>query len=102
MAIRERLQSDLGAALRARDARRTSVLRTTLSAIANAEAVEVAADTTATEVARKELTEDDIRAVVLGERAELLAAAADLRAHGRADAAADLEAKAAVLDAALA
>src|SRR5687768_12042934 len=94
--ILERLQADLGTALRARDALRTSVLRSTLSAIANAEAVEVPPGTTATEVSRKALTDDDIRAVVLAERAELVSAARDLRAHARPDAADELEARAAI------
>jgi hypothetical protein len=41
--LRDRLQSSLKSAMRERDATATSVLRTTLSAIANAEAVEVPA-----------------------------------------------------------
>ena len=76
--IRERLQAALSDALRSRDALRMSVLRTTLSAIANAEAVEVAPGTTATEVARRALSEDDVRAVVVAERHELEAKAAVL------------------------
>jgi uncharacterized protein YqeY len=95
--IRDRLQRALSDALRSRDQVRTSVLRTTLSAIANAEAVEVPAGTTATELPRRDLTEDDVRAVVTAERAELESAAAELRAHDRPDAASELDAKAAVL-----
>jgi hypothetical protein len=100
--IRDRMQADLAAAMRARDARRTSVLRTTLSAVANAEAIEVPAGTTATEVPRRELTEDDIRLVVEGERADLEAVAAQLRDRGMHDEADDLAAKAEVLGAYLA
>jgi len=83
--------------MRARDAAATSVLRTTLSAIANAEAVEVPAGTTATELPRRELTERDIDAIVRGEHHDLVTTATELRSHGRLDAAADLDAKAAVL-----
>lgn len=100
--IRDRLQAALTESLRSRDALRTSVLRTTLSAIANAEAVDVPPGTTETEVTRRELTEIDVRAVVTAERGELEAAAAELRMHDRADAAAVLEEKAAVLADALA
>ena len=83
--------------MRARDAAATSVLRTTLSAIANAEAVEVPAGTTATELPRRDLTEDDIRGIVRGERDDLTTTATELRTHGRSEEAAELDAKAAVL-----
>ena len=95
--IRDDLQAALSEALRSRDALRMSVLRTTLSAIANAEAVEVPAGTTATEVPRRHLTEDDIRSVVRGERDDLTTTASELRSHGRVDEATELDAKAAVL-----
>lgn len=95
--IRERLQAELTDALRSRDALRLSVLRTTLSAIANAEAIEVPAGTAATEMPRRDLTEQDVRAVVVAERDELEATAAELRTVDRADAAVELEQKAAVL-----
>lgn len=83
--------------MRERDATATSVLRTTLSAIANAEAVEVPPGTTATELPRRELTERDIDAIVRGEHDDLTTTATELRAHGRLDEAAELDAKAAVL-----
>lgn len=95
--MRDRLQSALTEALRARDALRCSVLRTTLSAIGNAEAVEAPPGTTATELPRRELTEDDVCAVVIAERDDLETAATELRSHHRADAAAELEEQAAVL-----
>ena len=85
--IRERLQVALSEARRSRDAMRTSVLRTTLSAIANAEAVEIPPGTVETELPRRVLTDDDVRAVVVAERVELETAAAALRAHDRAGAA---------------
>lgn len=95
--IRERLQAALGDALRSRDTLRTSVLRTTLSAIANAEAVDVPPGTTSSEVPRRHLTEDDMRAVVTSELVELETIADEVRARDRTDAALQLEQKAAVL-----
>jgi uncharacterized protein YqeY len=95
--IRDRLQSSLKAAMQARDHVATSVLRTTLSAVANAEAVDVPAGTTATEVPRRHLTEDDVRDVVHAEHADLEATAAELRRRGRHADADVLGAKAAVL-----
>jgi hypothetical protein len=97
VSIRDRLQASLSVARKARDAVSTSVLRTTLSAIANAEAVEVAPGTAASEVPRKHLTENDIRAVVEAELRDLHSSAVELRQLGR-DADADLlDAKACVL-----
>jgi uncharacterized protein YqeY len=95
--IRDHLQSSLKAAMQARDQVATSVLRTTLSAVANAEAVDVPAGTTATEVPRRHLTEDDIRAVVHAEHTDLERTAAELRRLGRDAEAEVLGAKAAVL-----
>jgi uncharacterized protein YqeY len=95
--LRDRLQSSLKDAMQARDSVATSVLRTTLAAIANAEAVEVPAGTTATELPRRHLTEDDIRAVVRGERDDLVTTATELRTHGRDAEADELDAKAVVL-----
>ena len=88
--------------MQARDASATSVLRTTLSAIANAEAVEVPPGTTATELPRRELTEQDIHAIVRGEHDDLTTTAIELRSHGRDDDAAELDAKASVLRSVLA
>ena len=94
---RDRLQAALAQALRSRDPLRTSILRTTLSAIANAESVDVEPGTTATEVPRRELSEEDVQSIVAAERAELESTAAELRDHGRDDAAEELNEKAAVL-----
>jgi uncharacterized protein YqeY len=102
VSLRVRLQSELTDAMRARDARRTSVLRSTLSAIANAEAVEVPAVVTATEVPRRDLSEDDIRAIVAREHDDLVETATMLRADAKVDEARELEAHAAVLAGALA
>lgn len=84
--MRERLRADLVAAMKAKDEARVKVLRATLAAIGNAEAVDpssVAAGVT--EVQRRELTDDDVRSVIEAERAELEAAAAELVANGRAE-----------------
>jgi uncharacterized protein len=95
--IRERLHADLTVAMKARDARRTTLLRTTLAAVANAEAVDPAAHRGQTEVARRHLTEDDVRGVVRREIAELRAAADELRGAGRDEDAVDLEERAVTL-----
>ena len=95
------LRQDLAAALKARDRARAGVLRTLLSAVANAEAQPadssmqadegpIAGAVTglgAAEVDRRQLTAADVRAVIAGEHAERLRAAADLDAHGATDAA---------------
>src|SRR5689334_23604524 len=93
--IRTRMQDDLRVAMKARDRVRTSVLRATLGAIANAEAVpsdarpNVAGRDDPTEVDRRELTEADVVAVVTRERAELAADAALHRERGDAEPLAD-------------
>lgn len=88
--LTERLRADLTAALRRRDRSAVSTLRSVLATIANAEAVPVddrrvtvegpvAGAVTglgAAEAPRRELSEDDVRALVARDRDELLAAAA--------------------------
>ena len=97
--IRERMQQDLRAAMQARDQLALSVLRSTLAAVANAEAVDPAPeDRHATEVERKHLAEDDIVAIVTAERYDLRAASREmtsLRQDGKAD---ELTQQAALLD----
>lgn len=101
--------------MKARDTPNRNAIRSALAAIENAEAVAVdsADDVVATsehiagaavgvgaaEVPRRELDEDEMLEIVSAERDERLSAAAELRAAGRADRAADLEAEAAALDA---
>lgn len=101
MSLRERLQSDLRLALRDGDRLRMSVLRTTLAAVDNAEAVDpVSVTPGATEVARVELSEADVRAIVRRERDDLVAAAEELRTlpgTAAANSVVELEAQAAVL-----
>jgi len=78
MPLRERLKADLLQAMKARQSSTVTVLRTTLAAIDNAEAVEIdAATATAlgqpTEVPRKLLTEADIQAILQREIATVRA-----------------------------
>lgn len=101
--IRARLQSDLKTAMASRDRTTVAVLRTTLAALANAEAVSAEGSAPAVgafsnEVDRLELTDDDVRRVIEGERAELLASAEEYEAVGQSDDAAGLREQVAVLD----
>ena len=100
------MHDDLAAAMRERNRTRVGVLRTTLGAVANAEAVDVGAATVRTgllgDVERRELTEHDVEAIVERERADLAATAEEMRAVGQADEADELERRAAILDAYLA
>jgi hypothetical protein len=104
--LRAALQHDLGVAMRGRDASRVAVLRTTLAAIGNAEAVDASGPSVRTgllgDVARRELTECDVRDIVATERDELLVAADEMRSLGQQAAASDCEQRAAVLEALLA
>jgi hypothetical protein len=80
------------------------VLRTTLAAVANAEAVDAtdappANGAFAGDVPRRELSEDDVRAVVVAALDELRAVEAELRSVGQDAAAADLATQAAILEA---
>jgi uncharacterized protein len=102
--IRERLQADLPAAMKARDAATVSVLRTTLAALSNAEAVEQGdagalgtRGVYSSEAARRELSSDDERTVVQREIEELLASAEESEDAGQTDEAEILRGKAEVL-----
>lgn len=97
--MKERLRADLLAAMKAKDETRLKVLRATLAAIGNAEAVDPkTVPAGVTEVPRRELTDDDIRSVIDFERAELEAAATELAANGRDDEADALRRRRAMLD----
>jgi len=113
----ERLRAALPAAMRSRDAVAVSALRGALAAVGNAEAVDPAdhehlatssstgsehvagaqVGVGAAEVARRDLTERDVRQVVAAEAESRTADAAVLDAHGQADQAGRLRAEAAVL-----
>jgi uncharacterized protein YqeY len=109
------LRADLAQAMGARDHTTVRVLRTVLSAMANAEA-QPEADATAsslrsegpiagaseglgaTETARRELDEHDALVVLTAERDERLASADALAARGATEEADELRAEAAVID----
>ena len=105
LALRDRLRAALPIALKARDHRTTSALRSALAAIENAEAVD-AGDIRAGsieaspvglgvhEVARRHLTEDDVATIVRAEIAAHRAAAAANESSGHPDRAAELLAEA--------
>lgn len=109
--LQSRLRADLLSARKARDAAATAVLRSTLAAISNAEALPVAeASLTGdgpiagaatgvgvTEAVRRDLTDDDIRAIISDEQAERLSAATDLESHGAAEKGEQLRAEAELL-----
>ncbi|HEX2370403.1 MAG TPA: GatB/YqeY domain-containing protein [Acidimicrobiia bacterium] len=86
--IRERITADLADAMKRRDTEVVAVLRTTLAAIGNAEAVPLATTRSwpvvgPTEVPRRELTEDDLARVIRSEAAERQAAAELYRTGGQ-------------------
>lgn len=110
MSLRLRLRRALPDAMRARDRVAVSALRATLAALDNAEAVPL--DGTApragaledspvgagaAEVARRELSEGEVVAIVRAEAAERLETAARLDSPAHADRAERLRAEAAVL-----
>lgn len=109
-----RLRADLTAAMRAKDRDAARVLRTVLSAIANAEAQPATNEPLSLrtegpiagatqglgsgEVDRRQLGEDDLRSIVDKERAERLQSADVLAASGAVDAAEALRSDAAFLE----
>lgn len=113
---RATLRSDLLHARKQRDTVRVAAIRSALSAIDNAETPDTAHTSTridgpiahsvaglgAAEVARRELTEAEILALLRAEIDERIGAATQFSAGGHADRAARLRAEAAVLDGLLA
>lgn len=103
----DRLRAELTRALRQRDAERVEVLRATLAAIGNAEAVPVQTHGVALEaspvgvgirdVPRRELSDDDVARVICAEIAERRSAAAVYEQAGRPDHAQRLRREAATL-----
>ena len=89
--MKQKLQTSLTAALRAKDPVSTAACRTALAAIANAEAVESlgegrpALGIGAREMPRRHLTEDQMEEIVRREVVDLEAAAADYESRGRGD-----------------
>ena len=100
------MQADLKEAMKARDSSRVAVLRATLSALGNAEAVappggpiSLTAAAGTTEVARRELSAAEVRSFIHREQAELLAAADEREGLGLHDDAAELRSQASIIDA---
>lgn len=98
------MQADLVTALKAGDAVAVAVLRTTLAALSNAEAINPAADGRPApvglfaDVERRRLSPDDVVSIVAGERRDLEAAATMLDAAERPGEAAGCRVRAAILD----
>jgi uncharacterized protein YqeY len=99
------LRADLSAAMKARDTMTVRVLRTVLSAIANAEAVPVAASryepsvgVGSTELPRQELSAEQVDSIVVNEIDERRHLAEDLRARGRHEEAQLLESEIAIVE----
>ena len=114
--LQARLRADLLTARKARDTTATAVLRSTLAAIANAEALpvtEIASSSASahgpiagaaiglgtTEAARRDLSDEDVREIISAEQTERRAAAADLESHGAGEKAEQLRAEAELLEA---
>lgn len=112
--LRDRLQRDLTEAVRQRNREQMRVLRTVLSAIANAEAPPISDETptslrsegpiagarnglAAAEIPRRELNAEDVHAIVAAERDERIAAADTLATRGALKAADSLRSEAAIL-----
>ncbi|HWJ70137.1 MAG TPA: hypothetical protein VNS79_08830 [Sphingobium sp.] len=94
--LKTRLRADIKAAMRARDADETRLLRALLAAIDNAQAVPLdqampsgRVGQTALELPRVPLSEADIHALLTGEMAERARAADAMAAHGAAHGHAD-------------
>ena len=106
MSLPSRLATALTSALRTRDAEEVSALRGAIAAISNAEAVtspqrnatEVVLGVGPSEVPRRELTDEEIVAIVREEITERRSAAAVLERHGHDERAARLVREAGVLE----
>lgn len=102
------MRAALTVAMKSRDRQAITVLRSTLGAVDNAEAVDVgeqragAVESSAVglgvaEVARRELTEGDVEQIVRAEIAERHTVADEYDGHGRTEHAEDLRAQAKAL-----
>jgi len=118
-ALQRRLTASLRDAMRARDSVAVAVLRSVLGEVGNAEAVPVdersvprvpvdgsliagsVSGAGAGDVARRELTDDDVAAIVRAEAADRRRSAEEYRSFGRDAEATSLDAEASVLDALL-
>lgn len=99
------MQTDLSAAIRGRDVVQVKAIRTALSAISNAEAVDATSAASvscpppagSTEVHRRHLSDTAIAMILLDEIEELNRSADEFRALGQVAAADGLAAQAAIL-----
>jgi uncharacterized protein YqeY len=101
-ALRERLAVELRGAMKARDALAVATLRSLLSALDNAGAVAVTKAHTPVfglsgDVPRRELTADEVEAVLVAEADERAAAAADYERRGLREGAERLQAELAII-----
>jgi uncharacterized protein YqeY len=103
--MRARMRADLTAAVKARVPVAIAALRSALAAIENAEAVPLESPTVvgaigvgAAEAERRQLSEEDVRAIVDHERRDRLTAAQEYERLGRNEVATRLRAEAAVLE----
>lgn len=93
--LRNRLRDDLAQAMRDRDMARVKVLRTTMSAIQNAEAVEGVASVEGVvgygDVQRRSLTDDDVIEIIVQEIEEFERSVAEYRQIGHTERAQGLQ-----------
>jgi len=97
------LRSDLEKALRSRDRVEMSTLRTLIAAVENATAIDVEASSEpklglSHDQPRRVLSENDVAAIILHERDDLVAAATRYRDLGLVDEMADLERRARIVE----
>lgn len=93
MTVTDRLRADLVVAMRDRDAVRVSTIRSLISAIDNAGAIDVGRQGfdcdpklgLGHDVERRPVTDADITAIIAGERREMLAARDEYRDLGQTD-----------------
>jgi len=93
--LRTRIRDDLAEAMRDRDMARVKVLRTTMSAIQNAEAVEGVASVEGvvgySDVQRRSLSDDDVIEIILREIEEFEGSVAEYRQIGQMERAEGLQ-----------
>lgn len=103
MNIQDHLRADLSTALRKRDKTETSAIRTLISAIENAGAVEATLSAepkvgTDHDVPRRELEDADVTAIIQRERDEITEAIERYRELGAAEQVEDLEVRLQIVD----
>ena len=93
--LHARIRDDLVEAMRDRDMARVKVLRTTMSAIQNAEAVEVVASVEGVvgygDVQRRSLSDDDVLGIIVREIEEFEGSIAEYRQIGQTERAEGLQ-----------